>query len=179
MKYLSRFAAFEAIETSATDEPEKKLAKEMVNDVEKNLKEFPAIKSEIDSTFAKFKDNPDINKKIEEISAKYPENPLVSTYATAMSLSAKVQKVQIELAKYRDDLYANGEDLKGLVKSGVKQSYIDAKNTTIADIKAKQSSKSAELVKLKKEIEDAFKKNKDMVDKMRKDFSENLIKVQK
>ena len=33
MKYLSRFAAFEALETSATDEPEKKLAKEMVNDL--------------------------------------------------------------------------------------------------------------------------------------------------
>lgn len=179
MKYLRRFGAFEALETSATDEPEKKLAKEQVNAAEKHLKEFPAIKSAIDAAFAEFKDNPDINKKIEEIAAEHSTNPLVPAYASAVALRAKVQKMQVDMAKYNNDLYIHGEDLKGLVKSGVKQSYIDAKNGVIADIKTKQAAKKAELDALKKEVDAAFKKSKEAVDKMRKDSSENLAKVQK
>lgn len=179
MKYLKRFVAFEALEINVTDEPEKKLAKELVNDVEKHLKEFPAIKSAIDAAFAQFKDNPDINKKIEDIASEHTDNPLVKGYASAVALRAKTQKMQIDMSKYNNDLYIHGEDLKGLVKSGVKQSYIDAKNGVIADIKTKQAAKKAELDALKKEVDAAFKKSSETIAKMKKDSSENLAKVQK
>lgn len=179
MRYLKRFSAFEAFEISATDEPEKKLAKEAVNKIEKNLKDYPAVKAAIDAAFSQFKENPDINKKIEDIAADHAENPLVATYAAAVAMKAKVMKMQTEVTKYNDDLYVHGEDLKSLVKSGVKQSYIDAKNAVIADIKAKQAAKKTEVDALKKQVEAAFRKSSEVVAQMKKDSSENLAKAQK
>ena len=51
MKYLKKFKVFENVEVEITDEPDVKLAKEYTNNLEKALKDFPALKVEIDKAF--------------------------------------------------------------------------------------------------------------------------------
>ena len=83
MKYLKNFKRFENVEAEITDEPDVKLAKEYTNNLEKALKDFPALKVEIDKAFMEndkgatnegedeSSDNEMINKKIEEIKKNY------------------------------------------------------------------------------------------------------------
>ena len=57
-----------------TDEPDVKLAKEETNNLEDALKDFPAIKAELDKAFMEIKsdkDNELLNKRIDEIKKKF------------------------------------------------------------------------------------------------------------
>lgn len=168
MKYLKSFKLFENVEVDVTDEPDVKLAKEKTNNLEKALKDFPALKAEIDRAFMEndkgkanegedeSSDNEMLNKKIEEIKKSYsaknpdfPNNPFLEEYAKVMNLQLSIKHIQDELMKYNDQLYQNGEDLKQLAST---KGDVSAKTKTINDIKSKQKIKTKEIADIKKEL---------------------------
>ena len=97
-----------------------KLAKEETNNLEESLKDFPAIKAELDKAFMEIKsdkDNELLNKRIDEIKKKFPNNPFIEEYTRMMNFQIRIKYVQDELLKYNDDLYQNEEDLKEITNA--------------------------------------------------------------
>ena len=100
------YRRFESLMISATDEPEDMVAKQQVNELEKDMKEYPAVKAEIDNAFATIKDRENLNAAISAISKKHTGNPLIDEYVRVASLLDKAKKAQEEMAEYGDDEFA-------------------------------------------------------------------------
>jgi hypothetical protein len=155
MRYLKNFKHFENLETDITDEPDVKLAKDNINDLQDSLKEFPEVKAKLDQAFMDLKSNKDnelLNKKIEEITKDFPKNPFIELYTRVINLQTKIKSVQEELIKYNDSLYQNEEDLKQITKD---KGDPTMKTKTINDIKANQKIKTKEIADIKKELIEA------------------------
>ena len=179
MKYLIRFKNFENVEVDATDEPDVKLAKEEANDLEKDIKDFPAIKAELDKAFAEIesdKDNELLNKRIDEIKEKFPNNPFIEEYTRMMNLQMRIKNVQDELLKYNDDLFKNEEDLKLAGDEGG-DADTTQKTKTIQDIKSKQGIKTQEIAKLKKDLLAAETEQKKKMGEIKKEMQDSSKKV--
>lgn len=177
MRYLKNFKHFENIEVAVTDEPDVKLAKEETNQLEKSIKDFPAVKSELDKAFMNLKsdkDNELLNKKIEEIKKKFPNNPFIGAYTRMMNIQIRIKYVQDELVKYNDDLYKNQEDLK-LIAS--EKGDVTAKTKTINDIKSKQTIKTQEIAKLKKDLLTAEAEQKNKMEEIKKEMQDSSKKA--
>lgn len=193
MKYLKNFKHFESIEAEITDEPDVKLAKEKTNNLEKALKEFPALKAEIDKAFMEndkgkknegedeSSDNEMLNKKIEEIKKNYatknpnfPNNPFLEEYTRMMNLQLRIKHVEQELMGYNDQLYQNGEDLKQLASS---KGDISTKTKTINDIKSKQKIKIQEITDLKKDLIAATIDQKKKMEQIKKEMQDSSKKI--
>jgi phosphoribosylformylglycinamidine (FGAM) synthase PurS component len=177
MKYLKNFKRFENVEVEITDEPDVKLAKEETNNLEKSLKDFPAVKAELDKAFMNLKsdkDNELLNKKIEEINKKFLNNPFIEEYTRMMNLQMKIKYVQDELMKYNDDLYKNEEDLKQLSSQKVDTS---AKLKTVNDIKSNQKIKTQEIVDLKKALLTATTEQKKKMEEIKKEMQDSSKKI--
>ena len=177
MKYLKNFKYFENIEVAVTDEPDVKLAKEETNNLEKVLKDFPAVKAELDKAFMNIKsdkDNALLNKKIEEIKKKFPNNPLIEEYTRMMNLQMRIKYVQDELVKYNDSLYQNQEDLKLLAST---KADTTAKMKTINDIKSNQTIKTQEIAKLKKDLVTAEAEQKKKMADIKKEIEDSSKKI--
>jgi hypothetical protein len=179
MRYLLSYRKFEALQISPTDDPEDNAAKEEINEIEKHLKEFSAIKAEIDQIFASSENNEEINSKIEEITDKNKGNPLIDEYIRVTGLQKKVLNSQQEFAKYSDDLFSASEELKELSKSKADSASILAKTKTIAEIKKAQAAKKTELENLKKEVLKAEKDMKQQMADMKKDSEDNMSVIEK
>jgi len=177
MKYLKKFKHFENIEVDAKDEPDLKLAKEEVNDLEKNLKEFPTIKAELDKAFMDIKsdkDNEALNKRIDEIKEKFPENTLIDEYTRMKNIQIRIKYIQDELLKYNDDLFKNEEDLKQI---STDKGDTTAKSKTISDIKNAQKVKNQEVSDLKKELLVAEKDLKKRMDDIKREMQDSSKKI--
>lgn len=193
MKYLRKFKNFENIDTDITDEPDIKLAKEYTNNLEKALKDFPALKVEIDKAFMEndkgkanegedeSSDNEMLNKKIEEIKKNYasknpdfPNNPLLEEYTKMMNLQLRIKHVEQELLKYNDQLYQNGEDLKQLAST---KGDVSVKTKTINDIKSKQKIKTQEIEQLKKDLLTANMEQKKKMAEIGKEMQDSSKKI--
>lgn len=177
MKYLKKYKHFENIEVSAKDEPDVKLAKEEANDLEEKLKEFPAIKAELDKAFTDIKsdkDNEVLNKRIDEIKKKFPDNPFIEEYTHMMNIQIKIKHIQEELLKYNDDLFKNEEDLKQI---STDKGDITAKSKTINDIKTAQKVKNQEVSDLKKELLVAEKDMEKRMDDIKKEMQDSSQKI--
>ena len=193
MKYLKNFKRFENVEAEITDEPDVKLAKEYTNNLEKALKDFPALKVEIDKAFMEndkgatnegedeSSDNEMINKKIEEIKKNYstknpdfPNNPFLEEYTRMMNLQLRIKHVQQELMSYNDQLFQNGEDLKQLASS---KGDVSTKTKTINDIKYKQKIKTQEITDLKKDLITATAEQKKKMEEIKKEMQDSSKKI--
>ena len=177
MRYLKNFKHFENIEVAVTDEPDVKLAKEETNQLEKSIKDFPAVKSELDKAFMNLKSNKDnelLNKKIDEIKKKFPNNPFIEEYTRMMNLQIEIKYVQDELLKYNDDLYKNEEDLKMIASE---KGDVSAKTKTINDIKSNQTIKTQEIAKLKKDLLMAEAEQKKKMEEIKKEMQDSSKKV--
>lgn len=177
MRYLKKFKHFENVDVDVTDEPDVKLAKEEANDLEKSLKDYPAIKAELDKAFMEIKsdkDNELLNNRIEEIKKKFPNNPFIEEYTRMMNLQMRVKYVQDELVKYNDDLFKNEEDLKEItnVKGDTSQ-----KMKTINDIKSKQKIKTQEISDIKKELIKAETSLKSKMGEIRDEIQDSSKKI--
>jgi len=177
MKYLKNFKRFENVEPEITDEPDVKLAKEEANNLEKSLKDFPAVKAELDKAFMEIKsdkDNKLLNKRIEEIKKKFPNNPFIEEYTRMMNLQMRIKYVQDELIKYNDDLYKNEEDLKQLTSQKADTS---TKTKTINDIKSNQKIKTQEITQLKKDLLNAEIAQKKKMEEIKKEIQDSSKKI--
>lgn len=177
MKYLKNFKHFENLEVNVNDEPDVKLAKEETNNLEKALKDFPAVKAELDRAFMEIKsdkDNALLNKRIDEIKKKFPNNPFIEEYTRMMNLQMRVKYVQDELTKYNDDLYKNEEDLKQIISS---KGDTGAKTKTINDIKSNQKIKTQEIAQLKKDLAAADIEQKKKMEKIKKEMQDSSKKI--
>lgn len=177
MKYLIGFRKFEALAISLTEDPEDKAAKEEINKTETYLKDYNAIKGEIDSAFASMKDNLLLNKKLEEISKKHQGNPLIDEYIRVAGLQRKVKSAEEEMAGYSNDKFGAQEELKDLNKSEADASSIQAKQKMINDITKKQAQKKTDIDLMKREVIDAEKKMKEQMDKLKKDSADNMANL--
>ena len=177
MRYLKNFKHFENVDVAVTDEPDVKLAKEESNDIEKYLKDFPAIKTELDKAFAEIKsdkDNELLNKRIDEIKKKFPGNPFIEEYTRMMNLQIRIKYVQDELIKYNDDLYQNEEDLKEIANA---KGDISQKTKTINDIKSKQKIKNQEILDLKKDLTEAEASMKNKMEEIKDEMEDSSKKI--
>lgn len=177
MRYLLDYKRFEALAISLTEDPEDKAAKEEINKTEKYLKDYNAIKGEIDSAFSTLKDNESLNAKITEITKKHEGNPLIDEYIRVAGLQKKVKTAEEELASYSDEKFGADEELKGLSKSDADPASIQAKQKTINEIVKKQSQKKTDIELLKREVLDAEKKMKEQMEKMKKDSADNMANL--
>ena len=180
MRHLKKYNIFlEKFDIPDTDEPDVKLAKEKTNNLEKALKDFPALKAAIDKAFMEndkvkknegeneSSDNEMLNKKIEEIKKNYPNNPFLEECKRMMYLQLRIKHVEQEL-------YQNGEDLKLLVSS---KEDISTKTKTINDIKSNQSIKTQEIAKLEKDLLMAEAEQKKKMDEIRKEMQDSFKKI--
>lgn len=177
MKHILSYKSFEALTISLTEDPEDKAAKEEINKIEKNLKDYNSIRGEIDSAFATIKDNAALNTKLSEITKKYPGNPIIDEYIRVAGMQKKVKSAEEELASYSDEKFGAEEELKGLSKSEADPASIQAKQKTINDIVKKQSQKKTDIDLLKREVLDAEKKMKEQMERMKKDSSDNMANL--
>lgn len=180
MKYLRKFRSFENIEVQATDEPDTMVAKEEANDLEKAMKDYPAVKAELDKAFTNLKtdkDNTVLKAKIEEIRKKFPNNPFIEEYTRMMSLQMRVKKIQDELVKYNDDMFKNSEDLKQLTKDKADAGQIAAKTKTVNDIKSAQAIKTKEIAQAKKDLATAEAAMKSRMAEIKKELQDSSKKI--
>ena len=177
MRYLKNFKHFENVDVDVTDEPDVKLAKEETNDLEQALKDFPAIKAELDIAFAEIKsdkDNELLNKRIDEIKKKFSDNPFIEEYTRMMNLQVRIKYVQDELLKYNDDLFKNEEDLKEITNA---KGDISQKTKTINDIKSKQKIKTQEISDIKKELTKAESGLKSKMGEIKDEMQDSSKKI--
>jgi hypothetical protein len=180
MRYLKKFKYFEDVEVDATDEPDVKLAKEETNNLEEYLKDFPAVKAELDKAFTEIKsdkDNELLNQSIDEIKKKFPDNPFIEEYTHMMNLQIKIKYIQDELLNYNDELFKNEEDLKEISTS---EGDTTAKTETIDDIKSKQKIKTGEITQLQKDLTKAkadFDKKMNEIKKEIQDSSKKISSI--
>lgn len=177
MKYLKNFKHFESVEAHVTDEPDVKLAKEETNNLEKALKDFPAVKAELDKAFMEIKsdkDNELLNKRIEDIKKKFPNNPFIEEYTRMLNLQMRIKYVQDELTGYNDDLYKNQEDLKLIASS---KGDTSIKTKTINDIKSNQKIKTLEITELKKDLLVADAAQKKKMEEIKKEMQDSSKKI--
>lgn len=180
MKYLKKFKAFENIELEATDEPDTMVAKEEANDLEQAIKDYPAVKAELDKAFANLKtdkDNTILKKRIEEIRVKFPNNPFIEEYTKMMSLQIRIKKIQDELVKYNDDMFRNSEDLKNLNTDKADAGQIAEKTKTVNDIKSAQAIKTKEIADAKKDLLLAETEMKKKMDSVKKEIEYSSKKI--
>lgn len=177
MRYLLSYRKFEALQISPTDDPEDNAAKEEINEIEKHLKEFSAIKAEIDQIFASSENNEEINDKISKTTDKSKGNPLIDEYIRVASLTKKASDIQIEMSKYTDDIFNAEEEMKELTAAKADATTIEAKRKTISEMKKAQAGKKFEIENLKKEATIAEKKMKQQMQEMKKDSQDNMAAV--
>jgi len=180
MKYLKKFKAFENIALDATDEPDTMVAKEEANELEQAVKDYPAVKAELDKAFANLKtdkDNTVLKTKIEEIRKDFPNNPFIEEYTKMMSLQIRVKNIQDELAKYNNEMFKNSEDLKNLTTNKADAGQIAAKTKTINDIKSAQAIKTKEIADTKKDLITAEAEMKKKMDNVKKEFQDSSKKI--
>jgi hypothetical protein len=68
MRYLRKYDFFkEALAISTTDRPDEKLAKQSANDIEADLKEYNAKKTQIDQLYNSTKNNLEIEQKLKTV----------------------------------------------------------------------------------------------------------------
>ena len=171
------YRRFESLMISATDEPEDMVAKQQVNELEKDMKEYPAVKAEIDKAFLTIKDRENLNAAISAISKKHTGNPLIDEYVRVASLLDKAKKAQEEMAEYGDDEFAAKEEMKDLASSGSDPSTIQAKQKTIQEITKKKEDKKIEIDDLKRQALKAEKQMKEQFDKLKKDSARNIANL--
>lgn len=177
MRHILSYRRFEALDISPTDEPEDMVAKQQVNDLEKDMKEYPAVKAEIDNAFATIKDRENLNAAISAISKKHTGNPLIDEYVRVASLLDKAKKAQEDMAEYGDDEFAAKEEMKDLASSGSDPSTIQAKQKTIQEITKKKEDKKIEIDDLKRQALKAEKQMKEQFDKLKKDSARNIANL--
>ncbi len=171
------YRRFESLMISATDEPEDMVAKQQVNELEKDMKEYPAVKAEIDKAFLTIKDRENLNAAISAISKKHAGNPLIDEYVRVASLLDKAKKAQEDMAEYGDDEFAAKEEMKDLASSGSDPSTIQAKQKTVQDIAKKKEDKKKEIDDLKRQALNAEKQMKEQLDKLKKDSARNIANL--
>lgn len=171
------YRRFESLMISATDEPEDMVAKQQVNELEKDMKEYPAVKAEIDKAFLTIKDRENLNAAISAISKKHAGNPLIDEYVRVASLLDKAKKAQEDMAEYGDDEFAAKEEMKDLASSGSDPSTIQAKQKTIQEITKKKEDKKIEIDDLKRQALKAEKQMKEQFDKLKKDSARNIANL--
>jgi len=180
MRYLIKFRKFENLQVQATDEPDTMVAKEEANELEKSIKEYPAVKAELDKAFANLKtdkDNTVLKNRIEEIRKKFPNSPFIEEYTRMMSLQMRVKKIQDELVKYNDDMFKNSEDLKQLNADKADATQIAAKTKTINDIKSSQAIKTKEIADAKKALATAEAEMKKKMENIQKELKDSSKKI--
>ena len=171
------YRRFESLMISATDEPEDMVAKQQVNELEKDMKEYPAVKAEIDKAFLTIKDRENLNAAISAISKKHAGNPLIDEYVRVASLLDKAKKAQEELAEYGNEEFAAKEEMKDLASDGSDPATIQAKQKTVQDIAKKKEDKKKEIDDLKKKALNAEKQMKEQLDKLKKDSARNIANL--
>lgn len=179
MKYLKKYNLFkEGYDINDTDKPDVKLAKEESNKLEKNLKDFPSIKSDIDKAFNDTKDDKDnsnLNGKIENIEKKYPNNPFLKKWVEICKLNREVSDIQNTNTKDKLKLDDFQEELKLSTDSETKLLV----NTKIQDIKNRMAKKSQQIVDKLKKIEELKVNNKKDMDDIRNKMYQNIKDIQK
>jgi DNA repair exonuclease SbcCD ATPase subunit len=176
MKYLKKFKYFEAFTVSPTDEPTQKLAKEEINSLEKQLKDFNNIKNEIDTIFSSEEENDEINDKIEEVRDKYQNNQLIDEYVKVANISKKLKDLEKEIADYDKESFEKKEELKEATKGG-DPSTIQSKQQIVTEISKKITEKQKEIDLIKKEATVAEQCMKEQMDRIKKDSQRNMANL--
>lgn len=178
MRRLLNYKYFiEKLVIDPSDEPDIKLAKEELNKLEKNLKDFPTIKSDIDKAFAETKgdkDSSNLNMKIENIEKKFPDNSfLIKKWVEICKLNKEISDIQNKNLKDKISLDDFNQELSLSKDSSIKQVV----SFKISEIKTRMSFNSSEIVNKTKEIQKKEAETKAEMDKIKRDIVQNTQRI--
>ena len=177
MKYLKKYNLFleAGLDIQDTDAPDVKASKEQMELITKQLVDFKAKKSQIDTLYKTIKDPAQIEAgltKILGIDVK-SRNPFLVDYASVCKMSTDVDNMQQEnsLDKVRLDDFQ--QDLKITTDPNTKQSL----TTKIADVNKRMSDRTTNISKVQNDFNIADKTQKDKMLKIEKDIKDNITKI--
>jgi hypothetical protein len=118
MRYLRKYDFFkEVLTTSTTDRPDEKLAKQSVNDIEADLKEYNAKKTQIDQLYNSTKNNLEIEQKLKTIlPEKENKNQFLVDYLRICRIQNEIETANSDrvLAQANKSTLTGEKDLKEL-----------------------------------------------------------------
>ena len=118
MRYLRKYDFFkEALAVSTTDRPDEKLAKQSANDIEADLKEYNAKKTQIDQLYNSTKNNLEIEQKLKTVlPEKENKNQFLVDYLRICRIQNEIETANSDrvLAQANKSTLTGEKDLKEL-----------------------------------------------------------------
>ena len=118
MRYLRKYDFFkEALALSTTDRPDEKLAKQSANDIEADLKEYNAKKTQIDQLYNSTKNNLEIEQKLKTVlPEKENKNQFLVDYLRICRIQNEIETANSDrvLAQANKSTLTGEKDLKEL-----------------------------------------------------------------
>lgn len=118
MRYLRKYDFFkEALAISTTDRPDEKLAKQSANDIEADLKEYNAKKTQIDQLYNSTKNNLEIEQKLKTVlPEKENKNQFLVDYLRICRIQNEIETANSDrvLAQANKSTLTGEKDLKEL-----------------------------------------------------------------
>lgn len=181
MKYLKKYKIFlENFEIKDTDSPDLKMAKEKMNTIKTQMKEYTSKKSIVEKLYSnmELKDSDietELKKILGEVDAQdgADRNPFLVEYTHLLKLERDVNKLQDDNSNDKikiDDLQqslrlSEGEDTKKAVEF------------KISDIKGRMSERSAKISEIERDLSEKEKQHKDKMSKMEGEMKKHIEKI--
>jgi hypothetical protein len=177
LKTYKLFVEESEFDLNVTDEPDIKMAKDELSITKKQLSDYKAKKTLIDTAFLKIKSDADLQTKVDEIvgkaDLKTPKNPFLVSYLHVAKLKRRLDKLQTDIAndKVKKDDFS--EELKLSTDDTTKKSV----GSKITDITNRISTNTANIATLVKDIADAQKSLDDKMKSIEKNMMDNIKKL--
>jgi hypothetical protein len=179
MKYLKKYHLFleeDEFDVKETDKEDIKLAKEKLDDLEKQLAEYPSKKAAIDAIYKNSKKIEETDPKIKEILGEESEdrNPFLVEYNIIARISKEVELLHDEIVQ--DKLKADDfkQEASMLGDNKILKVAINAK---ISDVNNRIADKNKKIVEKQKEIQELSTEHNEKMGKMKEDMQEYIKKI--
>jgi len=183
MIHLVKYKKFkESFDVSPTDQPDVKMAKEKMNTVEEQFKEYNQKKPLIDQVYVKTdkkKTNLEIESELKKIlgetdvQSDEDRNPFLVEYLTIARLHKEVDDLQNGKAEDKVKL----DDFQKELNLSTEPSTKLAVNTKIQDIKNRMGQNSAKITKVMNDISTKQKEHVTKMEKIKTDMNEYIKKI--
>ena len=180
MKYLKKYNLFleEAdLDILATDQPDVKVAKQSMEIVSKQLKEYTdgKKKSDIDTLYKTIKDPTQIEAGLNKIlgSDVKSRNPFLVDYVSTSKMKKRIDDEEKENVLDKVKLDDFQQELKIITDPNTKKSL----TTKVADVTKRMNDRVKNISKIQNDFLLADKAQKEKILKIEKDIKDNITKI--
>lgn len=182
MRHLKNYKMFlEEVDFNpqVTDEPDIKMAKEKLANLNKQLSEYNTVKPKIDYFYLNATTDADLDTKIKQLlgdtdaKAGQDRNPFLVEYLHVANLKRKIDKNQKDITQ--DKL--KKDDFSETLKLATEATTKEAVGAKLKEIDSRMSAKTADIATLNQQIIESEKKLKEKMTSIQKEMMDYIKKL--